>query len=213
MKNICHSLLLLSILLVGSPFGLGGDLYGAESKNGTSRPAAERFVTIDFNNVDINVLIKFISELTGRNFVVDNRVKGKVTIISPKKISVKEAYRVFESVLEVHGFSTVPAGDITKIIPAPDARSKNIETRLKEESGLPEDKVVTQLIPLTYANADEIKKLFAPLISKSSVMLAYTPTNILIVTDVYSNILRLMSIVKAIDIEGMGHEITVLPLQ
>jgi len=213
MKKICYSLLLLSFLLMGSLFVLDEDLYGAEKKKGPSRPTTERFVTIDFNNVDINVLIKFISELTGRNFVVDNRVKGKVTIISPKKISVKEAYRVFESVLEVHGFTTLKAGEITKIIPAPDARSKNIETRLKEESGVPEDKVVTQLIPLTYANADEIKKLFAPLISKSSVMLAYAPTNILIVTDVYSNILRLMRIVKAIDVAGMGHEITVLPLQ
>ncbi len=213
MKNPCYSLLLFALLLIGCFFGIGGDLHGAESKQGASQPGTDRFVTIDFNNVDINVLIKFISELTGRNFVVDNRVKGKVTIISPKKISVKEAYRVFESVLEVHGFSTVPSGDITKVIPAPDARSKNIETRLKEESGVPEDKVVTQLIPLTYANADEIKKLFAPLISKSSVMLAYAPTNILIVTDVYSNILRLMRIVKAIDVEGMGHEITVLPLQ
>lgn len=186
----------------------------AAGKPGNPKSAGtERFVTIDFNNVDINVLIKFISELTGRNFVVDNRVKGKVTIISPQKISVKEAYRVFESVLEVHGFTTLEAGKITKIIPAPDARSKNIETRLKEESGVPEDKVVTQLISLTYANADEIKRLLAPLISKSSIMLSYPPTNILIVTDVYSNILRLIRIVRAIDIEGMGHEITVLPLR
>ncbi len=176
------------------------------------RVNAERFVTIDFNNVDINVFIKFISELTGRNFVVDNRVKGKVTIISPKKISIKEAYRVFHSVLEVHGFTTLKAGEITKIIPSPDARSKNIETRLKVQSGAPEDRVVTQLIPLTYASADEIKRLFAPLISKSSIMLSYNPTNILIITDVYSNILRLMRIIKAIDVEGMGHEISVLPL-
>ena len=71
----------------------------------------EQFVSIDFNNVDINVFIKFMSELTGTNFVVDQRVKGKVTIISPSKISLKEAYRVFESVLEVHGYTTVTAGD------------------------------------------------------------------------------------------------------
>jgi len=213
MKPIRNSVLVLILLLIGGLLYPPSTLYGADPPKAVPGTARERFVTIDFNNVDINVLIKFISELTGRNFVVDNRVKGKVTIISPKKISIKEAYRVFESVLEVHGFTTLEAGEITKVIPAPDARSKNIETRLKEESGVPEDKVVTQLIPLTYANADEIKKLFAPLISKSSVVLAYAPTNILIVTDVYSNILRLMRIVKAIDVEGMGHEITVLPLQ
>ncbi|MCP3952019.1 MAG: type II secretion system secretin GspD [Desulfobacterales bacterium] len=205
--------ILLGCLLMGCLLTFPGNIFCAENQGRRLNPEPERFVTIDFNNVDINVLIKFISELSGRNFVVDNRVKGKVTIISPKKISVKEAYRVFESVLEVHGFTTIKAGKITKIIPAPDARSKNIETRLKKESGVPEDKVVTQLISLTYANADEVKRLFSPLISKSSVMLAYAPTNILIVTDVYSNILRLMRIVKAIDVGGMGQEITILPLK
>ena len=116
-----------------------------------------RYVTIDFDNVDIALLIKFISELTGKNFVIDKGVKGKVTIISPTKISVEEAYRVFESVLEVHGFTTVPAGSVVKIVRAREARSKNIETRLREEAVDPEDRVVTQLIPLEYADPNELK--------------------------------------------------------
>lgn len=174
---------------------------------------SERFISIDFNDVDISVFIKFISELTSKNFVVDQRVKGKVTIISPSKISVKEAYKVFESVLEVHGYTTVKAGQVIKIIPSPDARSKNIETRLKEEAASPSDRVVTQLIPLKFANSTEIKKLFAPLISKSSVILAYPPTNMLIVTDIYSNIKRLLRILKEIDVTGMGEELSVIPLE
>jgi general secretion pathway protein D len=173
----------------------------------------ERFISIDFNNVDINVFIKFISELTSRNFVVDQRVRGKVTIISPSKISVKEAYKVFESVLEVHGFTTIKSGEVTKIVPSPDARSKNIETRLKEEAASPEDRVVTQLIPLKFADPSEIKRLFAPLVSKSSVILDYPPTNMLIITDVYSNIQRLLRILKAIDVAGMGQELSVIPLE
>ncbi|MBW2201257.1 MAG: type II secretion system protein GspD, partial [Deltaproteobacteria bacterium] len=173
----------------------------------------ERYITIDFNNVDITIFIKFISELTGKNFIVDRRVKGKVTIISPTKISVKEAYRVFQSVLEVHGYSTVQAGQVIKIVPSPDARTKSIETKLKEEAAFPDDKVVTQLIPLTYASPDQVKRLFAPLVSKSSVILSYSPTNMLIVTDVYSNIQRLMRILKAIDITGIGQEISVVPLE
>ncbi len=174
---------------------------------------SERFISIDFNDVDINVFIKFISELTSENFVVDQRVKGKVTIISPSRISIKEAYRVFESVLEVHGFTTVKAGEVTKIIPSPDARSKNIETRLKEEAASPEDRVVTQLISLKFASSSEIKKLFAPLVSKNSVILAYPPTNMLIVTDVYSNIKRLIRILNAIDVSGMGQELSIIPLE
>jgi general secretion pathway protein D len=176
-----------------------------------SRP--EQFVSIDFNNVDINVFIKFMSELTGTNFVVDQRVKGKVTIISPSKISLTEAYKVFESVLEVHGYTTVKAGEVTKIIPAPDARSKSVETRLREESRAPEDKIVTQLIPLKYADVVEVKRLFTPMVSKSSVILAYSPTNTLILTDVYSNIKRLLRILSAIDITGIGREISVIPLE
>jgi general secretion pathway protein D len=172
-----------------------------------------RYVTIDFDNVDIGLFIKFISELTGKNFVIDDGVKGKVTIISPTKISVKEAYRVFESVLDVHGFTTVPAGSIIKIVPALHARSKNIETRLREEAIAPEDKVVTQLIPLAYANPDELIKLFAPLISKSSLTVSYPPTRMLIVTDVLSNIKRLLKIVEAIDVKGIGEEISVIPLE
>ena len=178
-----------------------------------NKNSADRFVTIDFNNVDITVFIKFISELTGKNFVVDNRVKGNVTIISPAKISLQEAYKVFESVLEVHGFAAVPAGEVIKIIPAPDARTKSIETKLREEAVSPDDKVVTQLILLKYADPEDIKRLFAPLISKNSVILAYPPTNMLIVTDVYSNIQRLIHILKAIDITGIGREISVIPLE
>ena len=172
-----------------------------------------QFVSIDFNNVDINVFIKFMSELSGTNFVVDQRVKGKVTIISPSKISMREAYKVFESVLEVHGYTTVKSGEVVKIIPSPDARSKSIKTMLREESSEPEDKVVTQLIPLTYADPVEVKRLFTPMVSKSSVILAYPPTNILIVTDVYSNIKRLLKILKQIDITGIGQAISVIPVE
>jgi general secretion pathway protein D len=154
-----------------------------------------------------------MSELTGTNFVVDQRVKGKVTIISPSKISLNEAYKVFESVLEVHGYTTVQSGEIVKIVPSPDARSKSIETRLREEAADPEDKVVTQLIPLKYADPVAIKRLFTPMISKSSVILAYQPTNMMIITDVYSNIQRLFKILKQIDVPGIGQEISVIPIQ
>lgn len=173
----------------------------------------ERFISIDFNDVDIDVFIKFISELTGKNFIIDRRVKGKVSIISPTKISVKDAYNVFESVLEVHGYATVDAGEVTKIIPAPYARTMNIETRLKKESDDANDKIVTQLIHLKYADPNEVKQLCAPLVSKSSVVLAYAQTNMLIITDVYSNIKRLIRIIDAIDVTGIGKEISVVPIE
>jgi len=203
-----HQYLVKVVVAVSMMFLLLQPAVGAEKKAGRTG----RLVSIDFNNVDLNVLIKFISELTGKNFVIDQRVKGKATIISPSKITVAEAYTVFESVLEVHGFTTIQAGKIIKIVPSPDARSKNIETRIKEESGAAADKVVTQLIPLKYAAASEIKKLFAPLVSKSSIILDYSPTNTLIVTDVYSNIQRLTKILEAIDILKTGLELSIVAL-
>ena len=172
----------------------------------------ERYVTIDFEDVDVNLFIKYISELTGKNFIIDKAVRGNVTIVSPTKISIEEAYKVFESVLEVQGFTTVPAGSITKIVPAADARSKSVETGFKEETGEVTDKIVTQLIPLKYADPDELKKLFTPLVSKNSVVIAYPATNLLIITDVLSNINRLLQIISEIDVEENVSEITVIPI-
>ena len=95
----------------------------------------DRFVTIDFEEVDITLFIKYISELTGKNFIIDKSVRGNVTIVSPTKISIDEAYKVFESVLEVQGFTTVPAGSITKIVPSADARSKSVDTGFSRSEG------------------------------------------------------------------------------
>ncbi|MCX5848771.1 MAG: type II secretion system secretin GspD [Deltaproteobacteria bacterium] len=173
---------------------------------------SKRYVTLDFDNVDINVLVKFVSELTGKNFIIDDKVKGKVTIISPKKIPIEDVYKVFLSVLEVNGFTVVPAGNMTKIIPAVSAREKSLETRLKNELATPEDRMVTQIVSLERANPDEIKRVLDPIISKSSSVLSYPPAGILVITDYLSNIKRLQEIISALDIEGAGDQISYIPL-
>ncbi|OPL13375.1 MAG: hypothetical protein AVO39_03655 [delta proteobacterium MLS_D] len=188
----------------------------AEPAGGGEMPELPRdgdqYITIDFDNVDIRVFIKFMSEVTGKNFIIDPNVKANVTVVSPRKISMDEAYRVFESVLEVYGFTTVPAGDIVKVVPAVAAREKSIETRLMEETTRPDDRVVTQIIPLQFANPAEIQKVLTPLVSRSSIVLSYQPTGTLIVTDVLSNIKRLMAIVEELDVAGIEERITVVPL-
>jgi len=187
---------------------------GAPKPPAAEAPAqGKQYVTIDFDNVDMQVFIKFVGELTGRNFLIDDKVRGKVTVISPRKIPVDEVYRVFESVLNIYGFATVEAGEVTKIIPAPDARGQNLELRLKREEISPEDKVVTQILSLRHAGPDEMKKVLDPLISKNSIILAYAPTGMLIITDVLSNIKRLQEIVTALDVEGVGEVLSFVPLQ
>jgi general secretion pathway protein D len=200
------------LLLFVSVLGLAVYAGAQPASPPADRRGGDQFVSIDFNNVDINLFIKFISELTGTNFVVDPNVKGRVTIISPARISLDEAYRVFESVLEVNGFTTVKSGEIVKVLPAPEARTRNIQTLLEQERATPEDKVVTQLIPLRFADPEEVKRLLTPLVSKNSVILGYAPANTLIITDVQSNIQRLMKILKQIDIPGSGQQISVIQL-
>ncbi len=175
--------------------------------------SGKRFITIDFDNVDIRLFIKYISELTGKNFVVDKTVQGNVTIVSPTKISEEEAYKVFESVLEVHGFTTVKAGAVIKILPSARARSQNVEMLQMGLSSEPEDKVVTQLVPLKYSSPNELKKVLTPLVSKSSVLIAHTPSGMLIITETLSNIQKLLGIIAVLDVESREDEVAVIPLQ
>jgi len=86
---------------------------------------------MDFQDVDIAILVKFISELTGKNFILDERVPGKLTIISPTKMSIAEACWAFQSALQLKGFTTVPVGAVIKIVPSKDAKSSSIDTVVK----------------------------------------------------------------------------------
>ncbi len=178
-----------------------------------SRKTADKYVTLDFDNVNIEVFVKFISELTGKNFIIDDKVKGKVTIYSPKKIPLRDVYKVFLSVLELNGFATVPVGDMIKIVPSAIAREKSVETRTKKGGVDADDRLVTQIIALERANPDEVKRVLDPIISKTSSVLSYPPAGVLIITDYLSNVRRLQEIVKALDVEGAGEQITYLPLQ
>jgi general secretion pathway protein D len=208
-------IVILLMLMLFSEMSVAAKEKGASQPQKPSENAvvSNELISIDFNNVDIAVLIKFISDLTGKNMVVDQRVTGKVTIISPDKISVAEAYKVFESVLEVYGYTAIESGGLVKIVPLSEARTRGIETLIRESSGTSDDRIVTQVIPLKYANAVLISRLFVPLISKSSVLMAYPPTNTLIVTDLHSNIQRLLRMIKAIDVSSSGQEISVFVLR
>jgi len=210
-KTLHKSMWLLTLVMLLGLTAMGE--AQTESRTGP-KGQAKKTISMDFDQVDIKVFIKFISELTGKNFVVDDKVRGKVTVLSPSKISVDEAYKVFESVLEVHGFTTVPAGKVIKVVPSVEARQKSVE--LRKAPGFvsrPDDRIITQIMPLHYANAQEVRKLLAPMVSKQGVVIAYDPTDTLIITDFQSNIQRLLSIVEEIDVEFQEATISVLPLE
>jgi len=176
-------------------------------------PADQRFISIDFDNVDLNVFIKYISELTGQNFVVDPSVQGRVTIVSPARISEADALQVFESVLEINGYATVAAGAVTKIVPRATARSQNVDLIGPSGEAAPRDRVVTRLVPLTHVTPLEMNQVLKPLIAKTSVIIAHTQSGMLIITDTQSNIKRLLSIIESLDVPDSRENISVIPLE
>jgi general secretion pathway protein D len=168
------------------------------------KDAAERTISFNLRNADIVQVINLISELTGKSFLVDDKVRGKVTIIAPTEVTLEEAYQIFLSVLEIQGFTIVPQGPIIKIIPSRDVKDNPIPTATNTQHAFSPatESFVTQLVPLQYADANDIRGLLTPLVSKESSLLAYAPTNSLIVTDTVANINRLLKIITALDVES-----------
>jgi general secretion pathway protein D len=93
-------------------------------------------VVVDFENIDLRVLIKFVSEVTGRVFLLDDRVRGQVSVRFANKIPIDQLYDVLQSVLEVKGFATITTGPITKIVPLGSAKQQGIEVTGTGPSGL-----------------------------------------------------------------------------
>lgn len=202
-------------LLIAAWIVLAGFLLPGSARSQAISEEEEGMVSMDFENVDIRVVIKYISDLTGKNFIIDQNIRGPVTVISPTKIPLEDVYKVFESILEVRGFVTVPSGKVIKIAAKADARQRNIPMAVGDrlEQIVPEDTIITQLVPLQYANADRVRTALGQLFSKDASVIAYPTTNTLIVTDISSNIHRLVKIVRELDIPGYETKITVIPIR
>lgn len=155
-------------------------------------------ITLNLNNADIAALIKTVSEHTGKNFVIDPRVKGKVTVISAHPMEREEFYQVFLSILEVHGFSTVPSGNLIKIVPDVKAKQAGIPT-ISGLSEFPGDQVVTRIIQVKNVTAAQLVPILRPLIPQEGHLAAYPATNVLIISDRRQNVDRLLKIIGQID--------------
>ncbi|MDX8408995.1 MAG: type II secretion system secretin GspD [Mariprofundales bacterium] len=154
-------------------------------------------ITLNFKDADIKSVIKFVSEFSGKNFLVDNRVRGTVTVVSPTPISEDDAYDVFLSVLEMNGFATVPSGKVIKIIPRAEGKQKTIPvSRIQPRAN---DNLVTQVISLHYANSAQLVAILRPLIAPVSHLVAYPASNLLLLTDSAANVAKIRKIISIID--------------
>lgn len=169
-------------------------------------------VALDFDDVDIRLFIRVISELTGKNFIVDNNVRGKVTVLSPKKLTTKQAYEVFESVLAVNGFTVVETGQVTKIIPAQNMSGHGLPlgTRRLLRG---EDQFITQIMPVKYLDAKTLQPLLKPLLSKNGNIFVGPSSDLLITTDYKANIRKIDKLLDEIDIEISNETVEKLDLQ
>jgi general secretion pathway protein D len=176
-------------------------------------PDDQALITMNFQNVEIPVLAKFISEITGKNFVLDESVRGKVSIISPTKVSAQQAYSIFQSVLRLKGFTTVQAGAVIKIVPSRDVRN-SAELTQSQQPGLTQgDQYVTRMVKLRNVDAASVMNVVQPMVSHDGLVAAFPQDNTLILTDDAFNVQRLLRIIGSLDIQGVQQHVVVIPLK
>ncbi len=179
-------LVLLFALAINAPLA-AQEMQPASALNGKH--------TLNLKDADVRTFISTVSEITGKNFIVDPRVEGKVNIVSTKPMDRDEVYRVFESVLRVHGFALVTAGDMVKVVPEAIA----VQDGGANQGLIGPDSLTTRVIPLKYVSPAALMTVLRPLIPQSGQIVASPSGNAIIVTDRAGNVARLESIIARID--------------
>ncbi|OUR87434.1 type II secretion system protein GspD [Gammaproteobacteria bacterium 42_54_T18] len=163
---------------------------------------------INMKEADIRNFIEQISDITGYSFVVDMRVKGKVTVVSHADMTAAEIFSMFQSVLRVHGYASIKSGSIYKIVPTQGAKQDNLPLA---GGGDRSERMITRVIPVENTNAVELVPILRPMVPQYGHLAAVTSANALIISDHASNINRIMNIVKRID-SAESEEIEVVQL-
>lgn len=161
---------------------------------------AENAVTLNLKDADINTLIETVSDVTGRNFIVDPRVKAKVNVVSASPMPPEAVYETFLSILQVYGFAAIPSGNAIKIVPENNARQEAGTTGLNR--GAPPDEIVTRVMEIKNVPAAQLVPILRPLVPQWGHLAAYSPSNMLIISDRAGNMRRLETIINDVDRSG-----------
>ena len=157
---------------------------------------AEQTWTVNFKDSDIQEVIKFVADVTGKTTVVDQRVKGRVKVISSKPLNQEELLHLFRTVLELHDYTVVEVGDVIRIVPLKDARSSPVPVT---DQSTAEKGFVTQVIQLQNIAAAKVLPVIRPLVPQHSHLAAYDPSNSIVISDSIDNIDRIRSLIEKID--------------
>jgi general secretion pathway protein D len=158
-------------------------------------------ITPNYKDADLSQIIQAVSEVTGKNFIIDPRVNAKVTMLSATPMSPAAFYEAFLSVLQVYGYVAVPAGKVIKIIPNTDARQVPAND-LPNGVSATSDEIVTQIITMKNISAAQLVPLLRPLIPQYGHLAAYPGGNMLIISDRASNVSRIVRIIERMDESG-----------
>jgi general secretion pathway protein D len=185
-------------------------LAGSDARAQTGEPRIE----VNIQNRELVDVIKLFEKSLGRTFLYDDRVRGQVTIQSQRPVTLDEGYKIFESILQLKGFSIVdgPAG-IGTIIPTREAPNSPIPIELPDAPTSSRDNFVTRLVSLKYVKVDSVIDTFRMLASKDAKLIAYAPTNLMILTDTAANIRRALTIVDRLDVAGFEEQVKVIPIE
>lgn len=160
-------------------------------------------VQMNFDNIELRDLIRFVSSIIGKNFIFDeNVIKGKVTVLAPQNLTKEEVYRVFEAVMAYFGFAVIESKEAIKLVRGSDAKGLAIGTvEDRKEPPIPiEEKPVTYIHHVEYLDATTLVGILRPLLSKDAYLVAVPSTNSLIIVDTGSNVNRMRDIIKRIDL-------------
>ncbi|MHB8845617.1 MAG: secretin N-terminal domain-containing protein [Nitrospirota bacterium] len=192
------ALLLAGLLSAGAVSAQTPNPPSSEKPDKPKASRVDNYITLNFSNIDIAALVKVMSEFTRKNFILDEKVAGKVTLMTPTRISPEEAYQVFLSALEIKGFTAVEDGSIIRIVPT--AAIKQSGLRVIQDGEMMGEGYVTKLIRLDYVNPQELARTLTPLITKDGTLIAYSATNSLIITDSVSAIRKIEKLISAMDV-------------
>jgi general secretion pathway protein D len=168
-------------------------------------------ITPNFKDADITQIAEAVSAATGKNFIIDPRVRAQVTMLSSTPMSPDAFYEAFLSILQVYGFIAVPAGNVVKILP--DANARQIPgIDLPDRVSATSDEIVTQVLDVRNVSAPALVPILRPMIPQYGHLVAYPASNILIITDRASNVNRMMRIIRRIDQVG-NQDVEIVPLQ
>lgn len=162
------------------------------------QPVSAQEYTVNLQDTDIQELIKFVADVTGATIVVDPGVKGKIKVVSSRPVNKSELYDLFLSILDVHGYTAVRTGNVIRVIPNKDARSSPVGVPSGELESI-NDEYVTQVIRLENISAAKLIPVLRPLVPQQAHMAAYAPSNAIIISDIASNIQRIVEIISRID--------------